>query len=80
MFTDRMMQIIALITILVDRALDPDHDDLLCAHRRRAVAAAHRARACSRSPPNSVLVSLAMFLTLFVMAPYASTTPTTRAS
>ena len=32
------------------------------------------------APPNSVMVSLALFLTIFVMAPDAAGRPTTRAS
>ena len=42
LFTDRMLQIVALITVLSHRAVDPHHDDQLCAHRGGAVAAAHR--------------------------------------
>ena len=38
-------------------------------HRRRALADPQRARACRRSRPNQVLAGLALFLSLFIMAP-----------
>ena len=42
--TERVIQLIALHHGAVAGAVDPDHDDLVHAHRRGAVAAAHRAR------------------------------------
>ena len=50
-------------------AVDRDHDHLVRADHRGAVAAAHRRSACSRRPPNSVLISLSLFLTAIVMGP-----------
>jgi flagellar biosynthetic protein FliP len=57
MFTDRMLQIVALITIL---SLAPSI--LIMMTLRTAMG-------MQTSPPNAVIVSLAMFLTLFVMTP-----------
>jgi FliP family len=47
---------------------DPGDDNLVHPHRGGAVAAAH-ALGTATSPPNSVVISLALFLTAFVMGP-----------
>jgi flagellar biosynthesis protein FliP len=68
LFTDRMMQIIALITIL---SVAPSILIMMTSFVRMVVVLSllRTALGLSQSPPNSVLVSLAMFLTLFVMTP-----------
>jgi len=68
LFTDRMMQIIALITIL---SVAPSILIMMTSFVRIVVVLSllRTALGLSQSPPNSVLVSLAMFLTLFVMTP-----------
>jgi flagellar biosynthetic protein FliP len=68
MFTDRMMQIIALITIL---SVAPSILIMMTSFVRMVVVLSllRTALGLSQSPPNAVLVSLAMFLTLFVMTP-----------
>jgi flagellar biosynthetic protein FliP len=68
MFTDRMVQIIALITIL---SIAPSILIMMTSFVRIVVVLSllRTALGLQQSPPNSVLVSLAMFLTLFVMTP-----------
>ena len=68
MFTDRMMQIVALITIL---SIAPSILIMMTCFVRMVVVLSllRTAMGLQQSPPNSVLVSLAMFLTLFVMTP-----------
>lgn len=68
LFTDRMMQIIALITIL---SVAPSILIMMTSFVRMVVVLSllRTALGLSTSPPNAVLVSLAMFLTLFVMTP-----------
>jgi flagellar biosynthetic protein FliP len=68
MFTDRLMQIIALITIL---SVAPSILIMMTSFVRIVVVLSllRTAMGLQQSPPNSVIVSLAMFLTLFVMTP-----------
>ncbi len=68
MFTDRMMQIVALITIL---SLAPSILIMMTCFTRIVVVLSllRTAMGMQTSPPNAVIVSLAMFLTLFVMSP-----------
>ena len=68
MFTDRMVQIIALITVL---SIAPSILIMMTSFVRIVVVLSllRTALGLQQSPPNSVLVSLAMFLTLFVMTP-----------
>jgi flagellar biosynthesis protein FliP len=68
MFTDRMMQIIALVTIL---SLAPSILIMMTCFTRIVVVLSllRTAMGLQTSPPNAVIVSLAMFLTLFVMTP-----------
>jgi flagellar biosynthetic protein FliP len=68
LFTDKMMQIIALITIL---SVAPSILIMMTSFVRIVVVLSllRTAMGLSQSPPNAVLVSLAMFLTLFVMTP-----------
>ena len=68
LFTDRMMQIIALITVL---SIAPSILIMMTSFVRIVVVLSllRTALGLQQSPPNSVLVSLAMFLTLFVMTP-----------
>jgi len=68
LFTDRMVQIIALITLL---SLAPSILIMMTCFVRIVVVLSllRTALATQSTPPNSVLVSLAMFLTLFVMTP-----------
>ena len=68
MFTDRMMQIVALITIL---SLAPSILIMMTCFTRIVVVLSllRTAMGMQTSPPNAVIVSLAMFLTLFVMTP-----------
>ena len=68
MFTDHMMQIIALITIL---SIAPSILIMMTSFVRIVVVLSllRTAMGLQSSPPNSVIVSLALFLTLFVMAP-----------
>jgi flagellar biosynthesis protein FliP len=68
MFTDRMMQLIALITIL---SVAPSILIMMTSFVRIAVVLSilRTALGTSTTPPNSVLVSLALFLTLFIMTP-----------
>jgi flagellar biosynthetic protein FliP len=68
MFTDRMMQIVALITIL---SLAPSILIMMTCFTRMVVVLSllRTAMGLQTSPPNAVIVSLALFLTLFVMTP-----------
>ncbi|HVU21383.1 MAG TPA: flagellar type III secretion system pore protein FliP [Rhizomicrobium sp.] len=68
MFTDRLMQIVALITIL---SVAPSILIMMTSFVRIVVVLSllRTAMGLQQSPPNSVIVSLAMFLTLFVMTP-----------
>jgi flagellar biosynthetic protein FliP len=68
LFTDRMMQIIALITIL---SLAPSILIMMTSFTRIVVVLSllRTALGIQQSPPNSVIVSLSLFLTLFVMMP-----------
>jgi flagellar biosynthetic protein FliP len=68
LFTDRMVQIIALVTLL---SLAPSILIMMTCFVRIVVVLSllRTALATQQTPPNSVLVSLAMFLTLFVMTP-----------
>ena len=68
LFTDKMMQIIALITVL---SIAPSILIMMTSFTRMVVVLSllRTAMGLQQSPPNSVIVSLAMFLTLFVMTP-----------
>src|ERR1019366_6357306 len=68
LFTDRMVQIIALITVL---SIAPSILIMMISFVCIVVVLSllRTALGLQTSPPNSVLVSLAMFLTLFVMSP-----------
>jgi flagellar biosynthetic protein FliP len=68
LFTDRMLQIIALITVL---SIAPSIIIMMTSFVRIVVVLSllRTALGLQQSPPNSVIVSLAMFLTLFVMTP-----------
>ena len=68
LFTDRMMQIIALITIL---SIAPSILIMMTCFVRMVVVLSllRTAMGVQTTPPNSVMVSLALFLTLFVMTP-----------
>ena len=67
-FTDRMMQIIALVTIL---SIAPAILVMMTCFVRMVVVLSllRTAMGVQTTPPNSVMVSLALFLTLFVMTP-----------
>jgi flagellar biosynthesis protein FliP len=68
LFTDRLMQIIALITIL---SIAPSILIMMTSFVRMVVVLSllRTALGLQQSPPNSVIVSLSLFLTLFVMTP-----------
>jgi len=68
MFTDRMVQIVALITIL---SLAPSILIMMTSFVRIVVVLSllRTAIGVQTSPPNAVIVSLSLFLTLFVMGP-----------
>ena len=68
LFTDRMVQIVALITVL---SIASSILIMMTSFVRMVVVLSllRTALGLQQSPPNSVLVSLAMFLTLFVMTP-----------
>lgn len=68
LFTDRVMQIVALITIL---SIAPSILIMMTSFVRIVVVLSllRTALGIQQSPPNSVIVSLALFLTLFVMTP-----------
>ena len=69
--TERLMQIIGLITIL---SLAPSILIMMTCFTRIVVVLSllRTAIGIQQSPPNSVIVSLALFLTFFVMAPTIS--------
>jgi flagellar biosynthesis protein FliP len=71
LFTDRLMQIVALITIL---SVAPSILIMMTSFVRIVVVLSllRTAMGLQQSPPNSVVVSLALFLTLFVMTPTLS--------
>jgi flagellar biosynthesis protein FliP len=71
LFTDRLMQIVALITIL---SIAPSILIMMTSFVRIVVVLSllRTAMGLQQSPPNSVIVSLALFLTLFVMTPTLS--------
>jgi flagellar biosynthesis protein FliP len=68
LFTDKLVQIIALITIL---SIAPSILIMMTSFVRMVVVLSllRTAMGLQTSPPNSVIVSLALFLTLFVMTP-----------
>jgi len=68
LFTDRMIQIVALITVL---SVAPSILIMMTSFVRIVVVLSllRTAMGLQQSPPNSVIVSLSMFLTLFVMGP-----------
>jgi flagellar biosynthetic protein FliP len=68
LFTDHMLQIVALITVL---SIAPSIIIMMTSFVRIVVVLSllRTALGLQQSPPNSVIVSLAMFLTLFVMSP-----------
>ena len=68
LFTDRMLQIVALITVL---SIAPSILIMMTSFVRIVVVLSllRTAMGLQQCPPNSVIVSLAMFLTLFVMTP-----------
>ena len=68
LFTDRMLQIVALITVL---SIAPSILIMMTSFVRIVVVLSllRTALGLQTTPPNSVIVSLAMFLTLFVMSP-----------
>jgi len=68
MFTDRMLQIIALVTVL---SIAPSILIMMTSFVRIVVVLSllRTALGLQQSPPNSVIISLAMFLSLFVMTP-----------
>jgi len=71
MFTDRLVQIIALITIL---SLAPSILIMMTSFVRIVVVLSllRTALGTATAPPNSVVISLALFLTAFVMGPVLS--------
>ena len=68
LFTDRLMQIVALITLL---SVAPSILIMMTSFVRIVVVLSllRTAMGLQQSPPNSVIVSLSLFLTLFVMTP-----------
>ncbi len=68
LFTDRMVQIIALVTVL---SIAPSILIMMTSFVRIVVVLSllRTALGLQQSPPNAVIVSLSMFLTLFVMGP-----------
>jgi flagellar biosynthetic protein FliP len=68
LFTDRMVQIIALITVL---SIAPSILIMMTSFVRIVVVLSllRTALGLQQSPPNAVIVSLAMYLTLFVIGP-----------
>ena len=72
MFTERVMQIVALITIL---SIAPSILIMMTSFVRIVVVLSllRTALGIQQSPPNSVIVSLALFLTFFVMTPTLTT-------
>ncbi len=68
LFTDKIMQIIALITVL---SIAPSILIMMTSFTRMVVVLSllRTAMGLQQSPPNSVIVSLSLFLTFFVMTP-----------
>ncbi|MEI9996523.1 MAG: flagellar type III secretion system pore protein FliP [Rhizomicrobium sp.] len=68
LFTDHLMQIVALITIL---SIAPSILIMMTSFVRMVVVLSllRTAMGLQQSPPNSVIISLSLFLTLFVMTP-----------
>ena len=68
LFSDKLIQIIALITVL---SIAPSILIMMTSFVRMVVVLSllRTALGLQQSPPNSVIVSLALFLTLFVMTP-----------
>jgi len=68
LFTDKMIQIVALITVL---SIAPSILIMMTSFVRMVVVLSllRTALGLQQSPPNSVIVSLSLFLTLFVMTP-----------
>jgi flagellar biosynthetic protein FliP len=68
LFTDKIMQIIALVTIL---SIAPSILIMMTSFVRMVVVLSllRTALGLQQSPPNSVIISLSLFLTLFVMTP-----------
>src|SRR6185312_13149488 len=68
LFTDKLVQIVAMITIL---SLAPSILIMFTSFTRIVVVLSllRTAIGIQQSPPNSVIVSLALFLTFFVMTP-----------
>jgi len=68
MFTDRMLQIVALVTVL---SIAPSILIMMTSIARIVVVLSllRTALGLQQSPPNSVIISLALFLSLFVMTP-----------
>ena len=68
LFTDRMMQLVALITVL---SIAPSILIMMTSFVRIVVVLSllRTAMGLQQSPPNSVIISLSLFLTLFVMTP-----------
>jgi flagellar biosynthetic protein FliP len=68
LFTDRMMQIIALVSVL---SIAPSILIMMTSFVRIVVVLSllRTALGLQQSPPNAVIISLSMFLTLFVMGP-----------
>jgi flagellar biosynthetic protein FliP len=68
LFTDRMVQIIALVTVL---SIAPSILIMMTSFVRIVVVLSllRTALGLQQSPPNAVIISLSMFLTLFVMSP-----------
>jgi flagellar biosynthetic protein FliP len=68
LFTDRVIQIVALVTLL---SIAPSILIMMTSFVRMVVVLSlmRTAMGLQQSPPNSVIVSLALFLTLFVMTP-----------
>ncbi len=68
MFTDRMLQIVALVTVL---SIAPSILIMMTSFVRIVVVLSllRTALGLQQSPPNSVIISLSLFLSLFVMTP-----------
>ncbi len=68
LFTDRMIQIIALVSVL---SIAPSILIMMTSFVRIVVVLSllRTALGLQQSPPNAVIISLSMFLTLFVMGP-----------
>jgi flagellar biosynthetic protein FliP len=68
MFTDRMLQMVALVTVL---SIAPSILIMMTSFVRIVVVLSllRTALGLQQSPPNSVIISLSLFLSLFVMTP-----------